>query len=117
MSELKAESKAQCPKCGGEILVGLKNFRCRRFIKSGDQSGCNFILWRNDLERLGKDELSDQEVAAMLRGEEIALELVSPKSFKIFACTGKLGEQDCKDGKIRWRIIFTYPDVKVLGAS
>lgn len=36
---------ATCPKCGGDVRVGLKAFNCSNHNR--DNESCDFIIWRN----------------------------------------------------------------------
>lgn len=34
-----------CPRCGGDIFVGMKGFNCSNF--KDNENPCNFVVWRN----------------------------------------------------------------------
>ncbi len=105
----------KCPKCGGKILVGQKNYYCENFKgPDGDPDDCNFILWKNDLSRLGKAEITDAEMMKLLNGETIHLKLKN-KEGKVFECDGKLAELDTEDERKKWKIQFIFDEPKVLG--
>lgn len=110
-------AKAECPNCGGKVIVGAKNYYCEYFRPTGDVDDCNFIVWKNDLDKFGKPSLSENEIISLLNGEPIPLVLKSPKSGKQFQCDGELTEMDCNDGKKRWKVRFVFPDrpLQILG--
>lgn len=94
-----------CPKCGGRIVVGRKNYYCEEFRPTGDPEDCNFIVWKNDLEKFGHSIITEREMVAMLYGETIPLVgLKSPKSGKLFDCGGELVEMEVGDGKVKWKV-------------
>lgn len=107
-------AKVACPKCGGEIIVARANYYCKNFRPTGDPEDCNFVVWRNDLDKFGKADLSEKEMLALLRGTSIPLSLKSQRTGNKFECEGKLAEQDSNDGKRRWKVQFVFPE-KVLG--
>ena len=112
-------AKTACPNCGGSIIIGKKNYFCENFRPTGDPDDCNFILWKNDLEKFGKGEISDNEMIKLLSGDMIPLKLKSSKSGKKFECDGELTEMDCNDGKKRWKVQFKFEErkQKVLGET
>lgn len=108
--------KVKCPKCGGKVLVSPKNYYCEDFHgPEGDpDEDCNFILWRNDLAKLGKAEISESEIMRLLVAETIRLKLKN-KEGKSFECDGKLAEIDAGNGRKKWKIQFVFNQPKVLG--
>jgi DNA topoisomerase-3 len=42
----KRVSLGKCPKCGGKVFEGTKNFYCEN--KKADNSGCLFSVWKED---------------------------------------------------------------------
>ncbi len=36
---------SKCPRCGGDIFVGMKGFNCTNFKDT--ENPCNFVVWRN----------------------------------------------------------------------
>jgi hypothetical protein len=111
--------KVVCPKCGGKVLAGGKNFYCENYKgPQGDpDEDCNFIIWKNDLSRLGKAEISDAEIIKLLAGELIPLKLKKDGG-KPFECKGKLAELDTDNERKKWKIQFVFEErdrPKVLG--
>ena len=106
----------KCPKCGGKILISQKNYYCENFKgPDGDpEEDCNFILWKNDLNRLGKSEITDAEMMKLLNGATIPLKLKN-KEGKAFECAGKLAELDSDGGRKKWKMQFIFDEPKVLG--
>lgn len=111
-------AEAKCPGCGGKVHIGGKNYYCEHYVPNGDPEECNFILWKNDLERQGKVELSDTEAIKLLAGEAIPLKLKSKKSGKNYECKGKLAEIDWKEKK-QWHVQLEFEDrqTRVLGGE
>ena len=112
-------AKVACPNCGGSIVVGDRNYRCEKYQYRGEVEGCNFILWKDDLSKFDKENLTEAEVKKLLAGEQIPLKLKSPKSGKSFECKGKLESKNCNDGKTRWevRMQFEPREEKVLSSD
>lgn len=98
-----------CPKCGtGQVMDGERFLVCDRNVRR-DESSCNFIIWRNVLQKLGHEKLTDSELKKLLAGKEIPLKLTSNKSGtpKPFECSGFLAEVDG-----RWKIEFKFAEKK-----
>lgn len=107
----------KCPCCkNGSIEVRDKNFFCENYSgPDGDPEECNFILWRTDLERFGRGQLTEDEAIKLIKGERIPLKNLKTKAGKKFDCEGELAELDCNDGKKRWQVKFVYPERRILG--
>lgn len=100
----------KCPCCKeGGIEVREKNFFCENYAPGGGPEECNFILWRSDLERCGREKLTEDEAVKLIRGEEIPLKNLKAKSGKRFDCKGKLVEMDSDKGK-RWGVQFIFEE-------
>jgi hypothetical protein len=110
----------KCPKCGSEegIEVTEKSFFCKNYTgPDGDPDGCNFILWRGDLEKYFKGpQLSESQATKLIKGEYIELKGLVGKAGKKFDCKGQLSEIDTQKGK-RWGVQFVFEETerRVLG--
>lgn len=93
-----------CPKCKTRKLIDRERFVACEANKR-DGTGCNFILWRNVLQKLGLEKLSDEQIATLASGQRVHLELVSAKTSKKFECDGELVEENDK-----WKIHFHFPE-------
>lgn len=76
-----------CPKCGGEIRTGEKNYYCSNYkVKN-----CNFTLWKK-MKIFGQKEVSitDSRVKTLLSGKSILLKEIPSKSGKKYDAYFKL---------------------------
>lgn len=96
----------QCPKCGGDIFDKGRFLACEKNVYK-DPTSCNFVVWKDGLKALGLEMLDDDQLASLIQGELIPLELISHKSGspKPFTCEGQLKEVDG-----RWKIDFVFPE-------
>ena len=71
-------SLGKCPKCGKNVVEYPKSFSCE------NQSGCDFILWKNDYFWTEKEkELTAEIVAELLtKGKALVKGLISKKTGK-----------------------------------
>lgn len=53
-----------CPSCGGDVIRGKQAFGCSNW-----RNGCKFTLWPDTLAPMGKENLTDRDVAALLKGK------------------------------------------------
>lgn len=91
----------KCPKCKTNDLLD-RGIIISCEANDRTESGCNFIIWRTVLAKLGH-QLSDGELKTLIKGGEIELHLVSLKYGSPFDCIGTLIEKDC-----RWSIHFEF---------
>jgi DNA topoisomerase-3 len=52
-----------CPACGGDVIRGKQAFGCSNW-----RNGCKFTLWPDTLAPMGRPNLTDRDVAALLKG-------------------------------------------------
>lgn len=91
----------KCPKCSEKSVIDRGAFlACEDHRKD---SGCNFILWRNQFSKLGHETLADDQLKKLIAGEVIELKFISPKTAKPFTCGGIMKEVDGK-----WKIEFVF---------
>lgn len=76
-----------CPKCGGEIRAGEKNYYCSNYkIKN-----CNFSLWKK-MKIYGQKEvtITEKKAKTLLEGKSILVNKISAKSGKEYDAYFKL---------------------------
>ncbi|MDD7411021.1 type IA DNA topoisomerase [Fusobacterium gastrosuis] len=75
-----------CPKCGGEIYAGEKNYYCNQY-----KNGCNFSLFKK-IKIYGQKEveITDSKVKMLLEGKSILISKVPSKTGKEYDAYFKL---------------------------
>ncbi|WP_296360823.1 DNA topoisomerase [Virgibacillus sp.] len=63
---------APCPNCGNNMYENSKAYYC-----SGYKDGCMTSLWKNGLEKLGKNKITKNEAQKLLNGKKINVRLKS----------------------------------------
>lgn len=102
------EIVGKCPCCGQDVAVGTSRYYCTCFhYKSKDfrdtiDNQCMFAINRNHLKKLGKDEITPDEMRTLLEGKAIRLEGLIRKDGTSFDTYGVLGTNP----KYGWNINF-----------
>lgn len=95
------EELGKCPECGKPVYEGKKSFYC-----SGYKEKCQFLFWKNSLERLGHEDITPDQARQLLNGETIAFTGLKSKAGKEFDAQGKLD----KDETYGWQIGLLFGD-------
>jgi DNA topoisomerase-3 len=85
------KSLGKCPRCGGEVYEGRKNYYCGNY--KGDKI-CNFTLWKD----ICATTITTADAAALLAGKQTKIKKCSSKAGKEFNAKFIL-----IDGKIEFR--------------
>jgi len=89
-----SETLGTCPLCKtGNIFETKKSFSCTNWNKK-DATKCNFTIWKNQFEKLGKKTFTKTDVKKLLKDGKITLKLKS-KAGKPYEKTAEF-----KDGKL-----------------
>jgi len=100
----------KCKMCDGDVIAKEKIFVCskadnKQVKKEGTDEdiwvneGCQFKIFRSSLKKLGKNELTNEEVTSLLNGDTVEFDLVS-KGGSNYKKNGTL-DQPNQDG-ISW---------------
>jgi len=88
----------KCKKCDGDIIAKEKVFKCSNSNASYDEeskkwteNGCGYTILRQSLGKLGKPELTNEEVTKLLNDEVVEFNLVS-KGGSQYSKPGSLAE-------------------------
>jgi hypothetical protein len=97
----------KCPVCGqtGSVEVRPKSFSC-------SSDGCEFVLWKDGLRRFGQDEITEDQAAALINGEQIQLKNLTSKSGNKFDCRGELDKWTGDDGQTRYSVKLIFSEKK-----
>ncbi|WP_333798550.1 hypothetical protein [Trichlorobacter lovleyi] len=97
----------KCPGCGTENSIEI---RPRSYTCTAD--GCNFVLWIDSLNKLGKSEITETEAQKLIAGEQIELKKLTGKNGKKFDCRGELEQRDY-NGKTGWSVKLIFEQRKL----
>lgn len=94
------EAIGKCPKCGGNVYEGKKNWYCENY--KADKP-CNFTIWKDDMFfSARKKTLTTDIVRKVLEKGKVLLKgCYSEKSQKTYDAYVGLGEYTAKDGTIK----------------
>ena len=76
----KSEIVGNCPICGNDVHAGNNRYFCINNVNKYDlesselKNACNFMVYKNCLSRLGKEEIASHEMCILLGKESIELE-------------------------------------------
>lgn len=94
-------SVGTCPACQASVIEMPKSFSCSAY----KETGCKFTLWKNELARLDKGEITKSEAVALLAGQEIPLENLRSSKGGTFSTKGKLAHRAEYN---KWGIEFIF---------
>lgn len=77
-SKSQTEALGTCPKCGGEVIEGLKGFGCASW-----RNGCHFVLWKTPI--CGKVLTPNQIKSLLKKGKTPLIKGFKSQSGKSFA--------------------------------
>ena len=105
----------KCPKCGSDVVVGAVRYHCINFhykgkdLKDTLRNQCFFAIYRNQLKKIGKDNITLDEMRSMLKGQPVRLEGLIRKDGATFDTYGLIGDRPTYG----WGIIFVRPSALV----
>lgn len=94
-----SSSLGDCPACGGVVREEGDRYACR------EVSRCRFVIFKDQLKRLGKAQVTPQEMSQLLSGKPLPLAGLEDRKGTTFNSQGKL-ERQMQHG---WRIALCQP--------
>jgi DNA topoisomerase-3 len=79
-----------CPICGSDVIEKEKLFVCstatskKNDAGEWENEGCQYKVFKGALKKLGKDDISAEEMTEMLENGVVRVDLVSAKSGKAY---------------------------------
>lgn len=89
-----------CPLCGSDVEEKEKLFVCSTATSSKDEAtgewvngGCQFKIFKGALKKLGKENITAEEVTEMLENGSVKVNLVSAKNGKEYTADAVADEK------------------------
>ena len=86
------KSFGKCEVCGGDIIETDFSYCCENQGKMREEK--HDIIWKNALERMGGCMLDERDAVALLKGEEIKVQLRSRKTGRYYYARANYDRED-----------------------